>query len=104
MDYIFDDWKKTLEDFQKSVSKDLEEIHKQKDAVQQMKNDIFDQLESGKYITDDERIVISAPEIVIGNVDKSGMLKGGGRIIFRGSAINMEGVGKNDVITYQLNR
>ncbi len=99
MDYIFDDWKKTLEDFQKSVSKDLEEIHKQKDAVQQMKNDIFDQLESGKYITDDERIVISAPEIVIGNVDKSGMLKGGGRIIFRGSAINMEGVGKNGTIS-----
>ena len=29
-DYIFDDWKKALDDFQKNVEKDLEEIHKQK--------------------------------------------------------------------------
>ena len=43
-DYIFDDWKKILEDFQNSVSKDLEEIHKQKNEVQQMKSDIFDRL------------------------------------------------------------
>ena len=99
MDYIFDDWKKVLEDFQNCVSKDLEEIHKQKDAVQQMKTDIFDHLDSGRYITDDERIVISAPEIIIGNVDKSGMLKGSGRVIIRGNTINMDGAGKSGTIT-----
>lgn len=99
MDYIFDEWKKVLENFQNSVSKDLEEIHKQKDAVQQMKTDIFDHLDSGRYITDDERIVISAPEIVIGNVDKSGMLKGSGKVIIRGNAINVEGTGKSGTIT-----
>lgn len=99
MDYIFDDWKKVLENFQNSVSKDLEEIHKQKDAVQQMKTDIFDRLDSGRYITDERRIVISAPEIVIGNVDKSGMLKGGGKVIVRGSAIDVEGAGKSGTIT-----
>lgn len=94
-DYIFDDWKKILEDFQNSVSKDLEEIHKQKNEVQQMKSDIFDRLDSGQYITDDQRIVISAPEIVIGNVDKSGMLKdGGGKVIIRGSDIGLEGAGE----------
>ena len=99
MDYIFDEWKKVLENFQNSVSKDLEEIHKQKDAVQQMKIDIFDHLDSGRYITDDERIVISAPEIIIGNVDKSGMLKGSGRVIIRGNTINMDGAGKSGTIT-----
>lgn len=99
MDYIFDEWKKVLDNFQNSVSKDLEEIHKQKDAVQQMKTDIFDHLDSGRYITDDERIVISAPEIVIGNVDKSGMLKGSGKVIIRGSTINVEGTGKSGTIT-----
>ena len=98
MDYIFDDWKKVLENFQNSVSKDLEEIHKHKDAVQQMKIDIFDRLDTGKYITDDNRIVLSAPEIVIGNVDKSGMLKGGGKVIIRGSVINLEGTGKSGTI------
>lgn len=99
MDYIFDDWKKVLENFQNSVSKDLEEIHKQKEAVQQMKIDIFDHLDSGKYITDDKRIVISAPEIVIGNVDKSGMLKGSGRVIIRGNTVNVEAAGESGTIT-----
>jgi hypothetical protein len=100
-DYVFDDWKKVLDDFQNSVSKDLEEIHKQKDAVQQMKTDIFDRLDSGRYITDDQRIVLSAPEIVIGNVDKSGMLKGGGRVIIRGNAIDIEGAGKEGTINHR---
>lgn len=99
MDYIFDDWKKILEDFQNSVSKDLEEIHKQKNAVQQMKTDIFDRLDRGKYIRDEERLVLSAPEIVIGNVDKSGMLRDSGRVIIRGSNIDVEGAGKAGAIT-----
>ena len=99
MDYIFDDWKKVLEDFQNSVSKDLEEIHKQKNAVQQMKTDIFDRLDAGKYICDENRIVLSAPEIVIGNVDKSGMLKSAGRVIIRGNAIDVEGAGEMGSIT-----
>ena len=48
-DYIFDDWKKALDDFQKSVEKDLEEIHKQKAAIQQMKTEIFEELEGIRY-------------------------------------------------------
>lgn len=98
-DYIFDDWKKILSDFQSSVSKDLEEIHKQKNEVQQMKADIFDRLDSGRYITDDNRIVLSAPEIVIGNVDKSGDLKGGGTVIIRGSNVSVEGAGDTGIIS-----
>lgn len=98
-DYIFSEWKKVLDKFQDSVSKDLEEIHKQKNEVQQMKADIFDRLDKGRYITDEERIVLSAPEIVIGNVDKSGMLKGSGKIILRGSDIEVEGCGKAGTIT-----
>ena len=71
MGYIFDDWKALLENFQSSVEKDLEEIHQQKSEVQQIKADIFNRLDNGLYYRDDKRIVISAPEIVIGNVDKS---------------------------------
>ena len=98
-DYIFSEWKKVLDNFQDSVSKDLEEIHKQKIEVQKMKADIFDRLDKGRYITDEERIVLSAPEIVIGNVDKSGMLKGNGKIILRGSNIEVEGSGETGSIT-----
>ena len=99
MEYVFDDWKKILTDFQNSVSKDLEEIHKQKIEVQKMKSDIFNRLDSGKYIRDEQRIVLSAPEIIIGNVDKSGDLKSGGHIIIRGTDVNLEGAGKTGSIT-----
>ncbi len=95
MGYIYDDWKKLLENFQKSVEKDLEEIHQQKAEVQQIKSDIFNKMGEGLFYHDDTRIVISAPEIVIGNVDKSGDLQGYGRIIVKGNEISQEGVGNN---------
>ena len=99
MEYIFDDWKKILTDFQNSVSKDLEEIHKQKNEVQKMKEEVFDRLDGTRYIRDDRRIVLSAPEIIIGNVDTSGDLRGTGKVIIRSSGINMEGVGEYGSIT-----
>ena len=99
MDYIFDDWKKILSDFQNSVEKDLAEIHKQKTAVQQMKTEIFDRLDSGQYIYDASRIVLSAPEIIIGHVDKSGDLKGSGTVIIRGTEVDVEGVGESGTIS-----
>ena len=98
MGYIYDDWKKLLEDFQKCVEKDLEEIHQQKAEVQQIKSDIFEKVGDGLFYRDDQRIVISAPEIVIGNVDKCGDLQGFGRIIVKGTEISQEGVGENGKI------
>ena len=98
MGYIYDDWKKLLENFQKSVEKDLEEIHQQKAAVQQLKSDIFNKMGEGLFYRDDTRIVISAPEIVIGNVDKSGDLQGFGRIIVKGNEISQDGVGSDGKI------
>ena len=98
-DYIFDDWKKALDDFQKSIEKDLEEIHKQKAAIQQMKTDIFKEVEGIKYYRDPQRIIISAPEIIIGNVDQSGDLLGGtGRVIIKGQEVGLDGVGQTGSI------
>ena len=96
----FSDWKNALEDFQKSVEKDLEEIRKQKSEIQQMKTEIINRLDQGQYIRDNNRIVISAPEIVIGNVDKSGTLWNGySRVIIRGSDVCIEGVGNGTIGT-----
>ena len=96
MAYIFEEWKKMLEKFQQCVDKGVEEMHQQKAEVQQIKTDIFDRLDRGAYYHDDERIVISAPEIVIGNVDKSGTLNGGcvGTVVIKGSDVSLEGVGE----------
>ena len=96
MAYIFEEWKTMLEKFQQCVDKGIEEMHQQKSEVQQIKTDIFNRLDRGAYYQDDERIVISAPEIVIGNVDKSGALKGDyvGTVVIKGSNVSLEGVGE----------
>jgi len=94
--YIFEDWKKLLDNFQQCVEKDLEEIHQQKAEVQQIKTDIFNKVSSGVYYRDSERIVISAPEVIIGNVDKDGMMLDGGmgKVVFRGNEVALDGVGE----------
>lgn len=95
MDYIFKDWKDALDKFQDCVDKDLAEIRKEKAQIRQIKAEIFDRLEKGQYIFDKTRLVISAPEIIIGNVDKEGVLKSGtGRIVLRGSALDLEASGE----------
>ncbi len=93
----FKNWQEALDDFQKNVEKDLEEIRRHKNEIQQMKIDLIDNLEKGRYIRDDQRVVISAPEIIIGNVDKSGCLCNNySKIIIRGTDINIDGVSASD--------
>ena len=96
-----DDWKKALDNFQASVTKELSEIRKQKEEVQQLKTDIFNRIESCKFIRDEKRIVLSAPEIIIGNVNKDGMLSpDGGVVIVKGTNVMLDGVGEDgSVIT-----
>ena len=96
MAYIFEEWKTLLETFQKCVDQGVEEMHQQKAEVQQIKNDIFNRLDSGNIIRDDRRIVLSAPEIIIGDVDKSGTLTGEmGTVIVRGHHVALEGAGES---------
>ena len=52
-DYIFDDWKTMLGNFQDCVQKDLEEIHKQKAEIQQMKADLYKEMEGFKCYRDE---------------------------------------------------
>ena len=90
----FTNWQIALEDFQKNIEKDLEEIRKHKTEVQQMKIELIDHLDRGRYIRDENRIIISAPEIIIGNIDKSGLLQNGySKVIIRANDIGLEGVG-----------
>lgn len=100
MDTIFADWKSILQDFKDSVENDLEEIRKQKAEIQQIKADIFNRLAQGQYIRDDHRIVLSAPEIIIGNVDSTGMLwsEDGSNITIRGNGVSLEGSGSGGYV------
>ena len=45
----FANWQEALENFQKNVEKDLDEIRRCKREVQQMKIDLIDQMEQGQH-------------------------------------------------------
>ena len=96
MEYNFDDWKKALEEFKSSVTKDLEEIRRHKEEVRQIKADIFSSMSSGYFLRDNHRIVISAPEIILGNVDREGVLEDntGSVVVLRAQNVDLEGVGE----------
>ena len=96
----FEKWQSELEELQKSVKKDLEDIKHCKTEVQSMKNNLTDtlgelkELSRGKYIRDEHRIILSAPEIIIGNVDKDGVLYNmPSHIVVRGNDVNLEASG-----------
>ena len=94
MDYIFKEWEKRLSTFESSVEKDLQEIRQCKAEMQQMQLDITAEIRKGRYIRDTQRLVLSAPEIVIGNVDRSGNLfNGGSSVIVRGTQVGVQGAG-----------
>ena len=94
MDYIFKEWEEKLSTFESSVEKDLAEIRKCKAEMQQMKLDLVAEIKKGRYIHDDQRLVLSAPEIIIGHVDRSGNLfTGGSTVIVRGTNVGLQGSG-----------
>ena len=96
MDYKFDEWKKALADFQSNVEKDLEEMRFYKESMQQMRADIISELSAGHYLRDDHRIILSAPEVIIGNVDQGGALMDGegSRVVLRAGLVGLDGVGE----------
>ena len=94
-DYIFDDWKTMLDNFQDCVQKDLEELHKQKAEIQQMKADLFKEMQGFKYHRDENCLILSAPKVIIGNVDETGDLLGTtGEVIIKGQGVELNGVGE----------
>lgn len=97
MEYVFKDWLKAIEKLQDSLEKDVEEVRRQKEEVQRMKKEILNDISAGKYIRDERKIVISAPEIIIGNVDMSGDLWGDGtysKVTIRANEVETDGVGR----------
>ena len=99
MDYIFEDWEKRLSTYADSVEKDLEEIRKCKAEIQQMKLEMTAEFQKGHYMRDDHRLVLSAPEIIIGNVDRNGTLfPGGSTIVVRGTNVGVQAASEDGTL------
>ena len=95
MDYIFKDWQDRLSKFENSVKKDLAEIRQCKADIQQMKLEMASE-QKGRFISDDQRLILSAPEIIIGHVDQGGtLLEGKGSVVVvRGTQVGVHGIGE----------
>ena len=95
MDYIFKEWQEKLSKYESSIQQELAELRKCKAEVQQMRLEAVGK-RKGRYIFDDERLILSAPEIIIGNVDQGGaLLEGkGSSVIVRGTQVDVHGVGE----------
>lgn len=93
MSLVFDEWKKAFDDLNGSVEKSLAEIRKCKAAIQSVRPAYVNMHTKGRCISDEDRIVLSAPEIIIGNVDKEGNLWAGqgSTVIIRATDISLEG-------------
>ncbi len=95
MNYTFQEWEKRLENYAKNVEKELAEIRKCKADIQKMNIEAVCHEIKGNYIRNDQRLILSAPEIIIGNVDSSGALYEGqgSKVIVRGTNVGIEGAG-----------
>lgn len=95
MESILNDWKKTLDDLKSSIDKSLEEVRECKTAVQRMKPDFVNERRKGRFVRDDARLILSAPEIIIGDVDADGNLLSGAsmaKVCIRGNDVSLEGI------------
>ena len=60
MDYIFKEWQEKLSKYESSIQQELAELRKCKAEVQQMRLEAVGK-RKGRYIFDDERLILSAP-------------------------------------------
>ncbi len=95
MDYILKDWEKKMSAFESSVEKDLVEIRKCKADMQEMRRQMHEEINGSYYVRDQNRIILSAPEIILGNVDQDGVLYNGAasKIILRGTQVDLQASG-----------
>ena len=95
MDYILKDWEKKMSAFESSVEKDLAEIRKCKADMQDMRRQMHEEMTGSYFVRDRNRIILSAPEIILGNVDANGVLYEGSasKIIVRGTEVDLQATG-----------
>lgn len=85
----------TLKALNDCVEKSAKEVRQAKADAQQMRLALQSET-TGRYIRDDHRIILSAPEILIGDLSPTGVLNtsvGSSVVVVRGNNVRLEGVG-----------
>ena len=78
MGYILDDLRAILEDYNAKMEGELDELHKCKREVQELKNQVAEISKGIKFVRDDNMLIISARRITVEYVDPGRMLVRGG--------------------------
>ncbi len=93
MEEYFSKLTEALNNFKECVDKDVLEIRMCKAQMQKMRQEGVSFC-TGNYMRDNKRIIISAPEIIIGDVDMNGTLNGSGAstVVIRANKVMQEGV------------
>ena len=93
-DSIYKQWEKELQQVKSDYNKALNDIEALKKALYNLNYNAAANV-SGRVIHDDHRLILSAPEIIIGNVNLAGILNpdGDSTIVIRGTKVSVEGAG-----------
>lgn len=92
LDYT--EWEKVLTEHKEAMQKELAEVRQYKQELAELKSELMELGFAGKYERDSNTLILSAPHIVIGNVDKCGnLLDGPGSVVIRSHDVSIEGVG-----------
>lgn len=95
---LYKQWDEKLAKYKNAISDNLSEIRKEKAEIQKLKEEIYENMDRGKFIRDENRIIISAPEIIIGDLNQAGELNATNhsKVIIRSNNISLQGVGNNE--------
>ena len=67
-------WEERLNNFKQALDKELQDIQQCKAELAEIQKEVQESLSGIRYIREEGRLVLSAPEIVIGDVDPLGVL------------------------------
>lgn len=99
----YESWEKYLAQYKKVLDKELKEIRKEKSEIQKLKEELYENMNKGMFIHDKNRIILSAPEIIIGDLNQAGELnpQHHSKVIIRSNDISLQGVGDQGSINNQ---
>ena len=88
-------WEERLNNFKQALDKELQEIQQCKAELAEIQKEVQESLSGIRYIREEGRLVLSAPEIVIGDVDPLGVLGHRySKVIIRGNEVKVEGTSR----------
>lgn len=88
-------WEERLNNFKQALDKELQDIQQCKAELAEIQKEVQESLSGIRYIREEGRLVLSAPEIVIGDVDPLGVLGPRySKVIIRGNEVKIEGTSR----------